>query len=99
MGIPTVAGDVVLLNTLQGAGEPAGELYALDRTSGNLLWRFRGPSGLQISAGAVRDGILYAGTQADGIYAFRIADGTPGLAGSGPDECSFLRRSSVTRST
>jgi outer membrane protein assembly factor BamB len=84
MGWPTVAGDVVLLNSLQGAGEPAGELYALDRTSGKLLWRFRGPSGGQISAGAVRDGILYAGTQADGIYAFRVADGTQVWQAPGP---------------
>jgi len=84
MSVPSVAGDVVLLNSLQGAGEPAGELYALDRTSGKLLWRFRGPSGLQISAGSVRDGILYSGTQADGIYAFRIADGTQVWQAPGP---------------
>ena len=69
-------GDVVLFNSLQGAGAPSGELYALDRTSGKLLWRFRGPSGLQISLGSVRDGILYAPTEADGIYAFRVADGS-----------------------
>jgi outer membrane protein assembly factor BamB len=84
MSVPSVAGDVVLLNSLQGAGEPAGEFYALDRTSGKLLWRFRGPSGLQISAGAVRDGIIYAGSEADGIYAFRIADGTQVWQAPGP---------------
>ena len=66
------------------AGEPSGELYALDRTSGKLLWRFRGPSGLQISPGSVRDGILYAPTQADGIYAFRIADGSQVWQAPGP---------------
>ena len=83
-GIPTVSGDVVLLNSLQGAGEPSGELYALDRTSGKLLWRFRGPSGLQISLGSVRDGILYAPTEADGIYAFRVADGSLVWHAAGP---------------
>jgi outer membrane protein assembly factor BamB len=76
IGTPTISGDVVLLNSLQGAGAPSGELYALDRVSGKLLWRFRGPSGLQISPGSVRDGILYAPSEADGIYAFRIADGS-----------------------
>ena len=84
MGTPTVVGDVVLLNTLQAAGEPAGEQYAVDRTSGTLLWRFRGPSGLQISPVAVRDGIAYGGTQADGIFALRIADGTQVWQASGP---------------
>ena len=84
MGVPIVAGDVVIVNSLQGSGEPAGELYALDRTSGTLLWRFRGPSGFQISPGSVRDGILYAGTQADGIYAFRIADGSQVWQAPGP---------------
>ena len=83
-GIPTVSGDVVLLNSLQGAGEPSGELYALDRTSGKLLWRFRGPSGLQISLGSVRDGILYAPTEADGIYAFRVVDGSLVWHAAGP---------------
>ena len=83
-GIPTVSGDVVLLNSLQGAGEPSGELYALDRTSGKLLWRFRGPSGLQVSLGSVRDGILYAPTEADGIYAFRVADGSQVWHAAGP---------------
>jgi eukaryotic-like serine/threonine-protein kinase len=76
VGFPLVAGDVVVVNSLQQAGEPSGELYALDRTSGKPLWTFRGPSGLQISSGSVRDGILYAPTQADGIYAFRVADGS-----------------------
>lgn len=84
MGIPIVAGDVVLLNSLQGAGEPSGELYALDRTTGKLLWRFRGPSGLQITPGSVRDGILYAATEADGIYAFRVADGSQVWLAPGP---------------
>ena len=84
IGYPIVSGDVILVNVLQGAGEPSGELFALDRASGKLLWRFRGPSGLQISLGSVRDGILYAPTQSDGIYAFRVADGTQVWHAAGP---------------
>jgi outer membrane protein assembly factor BamB len=84
LGYPLVSGDVVVVTTKQGAGEPSGELYALDRTSGKLLWRFRGPSGLQISPGSVRDGILYAPTQADGIYAFRVVDGSQVWQAAGP---------------
>jgi outer membrane protein assembly factor BamB len=84
VGVPIVSGDVVLVNSLQGSGEQSGELYALDRTSGTLLWRFRGPSGLQVTLGSVRDGILYAPTEADGIYAFHVADGTLAWQGAGP---------------
>ena len=40
--------------------------------------------GLQITPGSVRDGIIYAPTQADGIYAFRIADGTEVWHAPGP---------------
>ena len=84
MGIPVVSGDVVLVNSLQGAGEPSGELYALDRVNGTLMWRFRGPSGLQVTPGSVRDGILYAPTQADGIFAFQVADGKQVWQAPGP---------------
>jgi outer membrane protein assembly factor BamB len=84
VGQPIVTADVVLVSSPQQAGEPSGELYALDRTSGKLLWRFRGPSGLQITSGPVRDGILYAPTEADGIYAFRVADGSQVWQASGP---------------
>ena len=84
MSIPIVAADVVLVASLQGAGDPAGELYAVDRSTGKLVWRFRGPSGLQVSPGSVRDGILYAPTEADGIFALRIADGSQLWHAPGP---------------
>ena len=84
VGYPIISGDVVLVNILQGPGEPSGQLYGLDRADGHLLWRFRAPSGLQVSMGSVRDGILYAPTQSDGIYAFRVADGTQVWHATGP---------------
>jgi outer membrane protein assembly factor BamB len=84
LGFPIISGDVVLVNSLQNGNEPTGELYALERTSGKLLWRFRGPSGLQVSPGSVRDGVLYAPTQADGIYALKVADGTRVWHANGP---------------
>lgn len=84
VGIPIVTADVVLVGSPQQPGEPSGELYALDRTSAKLLWRFRGLSGLQVTPGSVRDGILYAPTEADGIYAFRIADGSQVWTAPGP---------------
>ena len=84
VGHPIVSGDVVLVSSRQQAGEPSGELYALDRTTGKQLWRFRGPSGLQVSPGSVRDGTLYVPTQSDGIYAFRVADGSQVWRAPGP---------------
>ena len=84
VGQPIITADVVLVSSPQQAGEPSGELYALDRISGKPLWTFRAPSGLQITSGSVRDGILYAPTQADGIYAFRVADGSQVWHAPGP---------------
>ncbi len=71
VGGPMVTADVVYVNALEGQSpEPAGEIYALDRSTGEVLWRFRGRSGHQISLGAVADGVLYAGSVGDGIFAF-----------------------------
>src|SRR5919198_587609 len=53
--------------------EPVGEIYAIDRASGKVRWRFRAPSGLQLKEGPVKDGVLYANGLQDGIYALRDA--------------------------
>ena len=51
MSVPIVTEDLVLVASLQGPGDPAGELYAVNRSTGALVWRFRGPSGLQVEPG------------------------------------------------
>ena len=67
-----VLGDTFYVSTNQGeAAEPAGEIYAIDRESGRVRWRFRAPSGLQLKEGPVKDGVLYANGRQDGIWALR----------------------------
>ena len=75
-GFPLVTPDTLVMSTIQTVGEPVGELSFIDRSTGEVRWRFRTQSGRQITASAVRDGIVYAPTQGDGTYAFRIADGS-----------------------
>jgi len=76
-GFPLITPDTLVMSTIQTVGQPVGELSAIDRSTGAVRWRFRTDSGRQISASAIRDGIVYAPTQGDGTYAFRIADGSP----------------------
>ncbi|MEA2675184.1 MAG: hypothetical protein QOI92_2376 [Chloroflexota bacterium] len=76
LGYAEVVGDTVYVGTTQqDAPQLVGELYAIDRASGAVRWRFRTPSGGQINAGPVRDGIMYANAEVDGMYALRD-DGT-----------------------
>jgi outer membrane protein assembly factor BamB len=67
-----VLGDTFFVSTNQGeAADPAGEIYAIDRASGEVRWRFRAPSGVQLKEGPVKDGVLFANGRQDGIYALR----------------------------
>lgn len=67
-----VVGDTVYLGTNQGeAVEPVGQIYAVDRASGRVRWVFRTASNVQLNAGPVRDGVLYASGLQDGLYALR----------------------------
>ena len=70
-GLAVVGPKIVFINALETQSpEPAGDIYALDRDTGELLWSFRGPSGHQVSLGAIGDGAFYSGTVRDGIWAF-----------------------------
>ena len=67
-----VAGDTFYVSNNEGDGiEPVGQIYAIDRTSGNVRWRFGPPSGLQLKEGPIKDGVLYANGKQDGIWALR----------------------------
>ena len=67
-----VVGNTFFVSNNQGdAAEPVGEIYAIDRTSGKVRWRFRAPSGLQVKEGPDKDGILYANGIQDGIFALK----------------------------
>lgn len=70
-----ITDGILYASSLQPPGEPAGELLAIDAASGEILWRFRSPSGRQVPPGAVRDGVLYVGSESDGLYALNAANG------------------------
>jgi outer membrane protein assembly factor BamB len=72
VGYAEVVGKTVYVATTgQDVPGPEGELYAIERASGAIRWRFRTPSGGQINAGPVKDGIIYANAEQDGLYALR----------------------------
>jgi outer membrane protein assembly factor BamB len=57
------------------SGGPRSELLAIDRVSGKVAWRFRTPSGLHIVPGALHEGRMYVGSDADDLYAFDAVTG------------------------
>jgi outer membrane protein assembly factor BamB len=68
-------GDTIYVgfNTSNGGATP-GSLHAVDRLTGHDRWRpFVIAGGGQIGPGPVRDGILYASANGDGVYALRDA--------------------------
>ena len=67
-----LAGDTIFWAGAPGQGEiVGGELLAIDRASGRVRWRWPSPSGQQVNPSAIRDGIVYAVTVDDGVYALR----------------------------
>ena len=67
-----VVGDTFYVSTNQAdAPQPVGEIYAVDRASGNIRWRFRAPSGAQLKEGPSKNGVLYASGMKDGLWALR----------------------------
>jgi DNA-binding beta-propeller fold protein YncE len=64
-----VLDGLVYAAALQGPGAPTGEMYAIDSATGEIIQRFRTPSGRQIGATALLDGRVYAQSELDGLYA------------------------------
>lgn len=67
-GAAVVGPDVVFVS----ARGDQGEIYAVERTTGQLRWKYRPPSGLGMSLGAIGDGVFYSGSVGDGMFAFPI---------------------------
>ena len=81
-GVTEIDGDTVTVSVEVGdAPAETGELYVIDRASGSVRWRFRTPTGHQITLGATSNGALYTGTlDGSGLYAFPIASDASGAA-------------------
>ena len=86
-----VVGDTLYVGAVQGdAVEPVGQLSAIDRMTGAVRWQYPSPSGFQISAGAVRDGVLYGGGARDGVFALRDDGDHPTLLWQVPAPASYF---------
>ncbi|MBA2717991.1 MAG: PQQ-binding-like beta-propeller repeat protein [Chloroflexi bacterium] len=71
---PEIVGDTIYVATNPGESTgPNGELYAINRADGHIRWRYRAPSGGYMSAGPVKDGVLFASSRDSGIVALRDA--------------------------
>jgi len=68
-----------------------GRLYALNATSGALLWSATLPAGIRESSPAVLNGRVYVGCFDGKVYAYSLEAGLPILAGiSRPDPWRLL---------
>lgn len=84
-----VGDELYYIAARQPPGDPSSELLAIDRGTGEVAWRFRAPSGRQVGPGALHDGTLFSGSEADGLFALDAATGetrwhaedAPGTAG------------------
>lgn len=74
-------GSVSVANGVMYAGSNSGEMYALDATTGNILWNFAS-GGSVIDGPSIVDGALYwgsgyreiRGTGNNKVYAFTLSD-------------------------
>lgn len=79
-GPPTVANGVVYFgaqdaSTPSGPNPPPSFLYAVDASSGALIWRV--PGHWAVGKLIVANGVIYAGAGESDIAAFRASDGKP----------------------
>ena len=76
----SVSDSQVFIATPLLTGEPVGELYVADRSTGAIAWTFRPPSGQNVGVGALGDGVAYVGTSNDGQYALPLTTPSDGSA-------------------
>ena len=50
-------------------------VYALNASSGKLLWRFSPQADTSLCIGTINEGVFYVGDQQENLYALRVADG------------------------
>lgn len=95
-----LAGDTVYVGVAPGAGTATqGALHALDRLTGRDRWRpFVIAGGGQVGPGPVKDGIVYAMTNGDGVYALRDSGSEYQIVWHNPDVSATSRPSSLSGS-
>ena len=86
--------DQAFVSTPQ-LNESVGELYVVDRATGEIQWTFRTNTGNNVSVGALGDGVAYVQTADSGEYAFPLqaaaAGGAPPWIWQSPMESRSFR--------
>lgn len=76
VGTPAVAGDLIFAGIGIESGGSTHDLVALDRATGENVWSFAAPSGLQVHAGAIGERLVYGVSEDANVYALDRATGT-----------------------
>ncbi len=72
---PAITSDTVVVAARANGGEPTGEVYALDRRTGERRWVYRSPDGLQAAPPSVADGVVYVPSVESGMVALDLLTG------------------------
>lgn len=73
-GTPLVVDSIIIFGTDQGS-EEIGTLYALDRITGDLIWKSTGHSGMATEPSVGPDSIIFAITRDDSLLAVNLHNG------------------------
>ena len=72
---PAITTDTVVVAARSNDPEPTGEVYALDRRTGERRWVYRATDGLQAAPPSVADGVVYLPSREAGMIALDLATG------------------------
>jgi eukaryotic-like serine/threonine-protein kinase len=75
VGTPEVGGGRVYVSRGLQASAPPHDLVALDIRDGSFLWSFASPTGQQVYMAGLADGLVFAVSEDDNVYALDAATG------------------------
>ena len=73
---PAIGAKLAYVAALVEGPDSKGELYAIDRTTGEVRWTQRTTSGRQLGPPIVDGDTVYAGSEDEGVFAYDAATGT-----------------------
>jgi eukaryotic-like serine/threonine-protein kinase len=75
VGTPTIGSGRVYVGRGLLASGPPHDLVALDARTGDILWHFASPAGRQVHMGGLAEGVVYAVSEDDNVYAISADTG------------------------
>jgi outer membrane protein assembly factor BamB len=75
VGTPTIGGGLVFVGRGLLGASPPHDLVALDAATGDVRWHFAALDGLQVHAGGLADGVLYAVSDGGSLFALDATTG------------------------